>query len=155
MACIEFHLKCFYLPRNQWMFAFMIHELKLNASWWEFYELRVKRQCLAEILYDSCNRSCIIERVYSLFFHTNFCVHFRNNQKNIPFRESKLTRLFQGFFSGKGKASMIVNVNPCASAFDETLHALKFSAIAKKVRSVTILKIFNSPREIQPYFLFS
>ena len=30
---------------------------------------------------------------------------------------------------------MIVNVNQCASAFDETLHALKFSALAKKVKS--------------------
>ncbi len=29
---------------------------------------------------------------------------------------------------------MIVNVNQCASAFDETLYALKFSAIAKKVK---------------------
>ena len=52
----------------------------------------------------------------------------------IPFRESKLTRLFQGFFCGKGRASMIVNVNMCASMFDETFHVMKFSAIAKKVR---------------------
>ena len=36
---------------------------------------------------------------------------------------------------------MIVNVNECASAFDETLHALKFSAIAKKV----ILAIIQIP----------
>ena len=28
---------------------------------------------------------------------------------------------------------MIVNVNQCASAFDETLYALKFAAIAKRV----------------------
>ena len=28
---------------------------------------------------------------------------------------------------------MIVNVNQCASTFDETLHALKYSAIAKQV----------------------
>ena len=28
---------------------------------------------------------------------------------------------------------MIVNVNMCASMFDETLHVMKFSAIAKKV----------------------
>ena len=34
---------------------------------------------------------------------------------------------------GKGKASMIVNVNQCASGFDETIHVLKFSAIAKQV----------------------
>lgn len=30
---------------------------------------------------------------------------------------------------------MIVNVNMCASMFDETFHVMKFSAIAKKVRS--------------------
>ncbi|CAB4013651.1 kinesin KIF20B isoform X1, partial [Paramuricea clavata] len=59
-----------------------------------------------------------------------------NNQKNIPFRESKLTRLVQDLFSGKGKASMIVNVNQCATSFDETLHTLKFSAIAKKVTTI-------------------
>lgn len=29
---------------------------------------------------------------------------------------------------------MIVNVNMCASAFDETFHVMKFSAIAKKVK---------------------
>ena len=29
---------------------------------------------------------------------------------------------------------MVVNVNMCASMFDETFHVMKFSAIAKKVR---------------------
>ncbi|KAK5850076.1 hypothetical protein PBY51_014357 [Eleginops maclovinus] len=66
----------------------------------------------------------------------------RNNQadgmKNsyIPFRESKLTKLFQAVFCGKGKASMIVNINQCASTYDETLHVMKFSAVAKQVVQV-------------------
>ncbi|XP_067836181.1 kinesin-like protein KIF20A [Heptranchias perlo] len=51
----------------------------------------------------------------------------------VPFRESKLTRLFQAFFSGKGKACMIININQCASMYDETLHVMKFSAIAKQI----------------------
>lgn len=51
----------------------------------------------------------------------------------IPFRDSKLTRLFQNFFCGRGKAAMIVNVNQCSSMFDETLHVFKFSAVAKQV----------------------
>lgn len=51
----------------------------------------------------------------------------------IPFRESKLTKLFQAFFCGKGRASMIVNINQCASTYDETLHVMKFSAVAKQV----------------------
>uniref|UniRef100_A0A3P9NV23 Zgc:56231 n=1 Tax=Poecilia reticulata TaxID=8081 RepID=A0A3P9NV23_POERE len=53
----------------------------------------------------------------------------------IPFRESKLTKLFQAFFCGKGRAAMIVNINQCASTYDETLHIMKFSAVAKQVSS--------------------
>ncbi|KAJ7338841.1 hypothetical protein JRQ81_012743 [Phrynocephalus forsythii] len=63
----------------------------------------------------------------------------------IPFRESKLTRLFQPFFCGKGKACMIVNINQCASTYDETLHVMKFSAVAKQV-------IQTFPQKIYDYF---
>ncbi|XP_033763361.1 LOW QUALITY PROTEIN: kinesin-like protein KIF20B [Pecten maximus] len=70
--------------------------------------------------------------------------HHKEKQKIIPFRDSKLTRLFQNFFSGRGKAAMIVNVNQCASMFDETLHVFKFSAIAKQV--VVIQKPDPPPR---------
>ncbi|XP_037549699.1 kinesin-like protein KIF20A [Nematolebias whitei] len=61
--------------------------------------------------------------------------HQMDGAKNgyIPFRESKLTKLFQAFFCGRGKASMIVNINQCVSTYDETLHIMKFSAIAKQV----------------------
>ncbi|NXO34295.1 KI20B protein, partial [Locustella ochotensis] len=54
-------------------------------------------------------------------------------QQHIPFRESKLTHFLQGFFTGKGKVYMIVNISKCASAYEETLNVLKFSAIAQKV----------------------
>ncbi|XP_006169949.1 kinesin-like protein KIF20A [Tupaia chinensis] len=63
----------------------------------------------------------------------------RQNQQNrsklnlVPFRDSKLTRVFQGFFTGRGRSCMIVNVNPCASTYDETLHVAKFSAIASQL----------------------
>ncbi|XP_072546639.1 kinesin-like protein KIF20B isoform X2 [Salminus brasiliensis] len=52
---------------------------------------------------------------------------------HVPFRESKLTHYLQGYFTGRGKACMIVNINQCASMFDETLNVLKFSAVAQKV----------------------
>ncbi|XP_042664926.1 kinesin-like protein KIF20A isoform X2 [Centrocercus urophasianus] len=58
----------------------------------------------------------------------------------IPFRESKLTRLFQPFFCGKGKACMIVNINQHANTYDETLHVMKFSAIAKQVIQAVLPK---------------
>ncbi|NXD75109.1 KI20A protein, partial [Halcyon senegalensis] len=61
----------------------------------------------------------------------------------IPFRESKLTRLFQPFFCGKGKACMIVNINQHAATYDETLHVMKFSAIAKQVVQTILPKSFG------------
>ncbi|XP_049455824.1 kinesin-like protein KIF20B isoform X1 [Epinephelus fuscoguttatus] len=67
------------------------------------------------------------------------CINaLRHNQqakllKHVPFRESKLTHYLQGFFCGRGKACMIVNINQCASMYDETLNVLKFSAVAQKV----------------------
>ncbi|XP_015270754.1 PREDICTED: kinesin-like protein KIF20A [Gekko japonicus] len=64
-------------------------------------------------------------------------------QAYIPFRESKLTRLFQPFFCGKGKACMIVNINQCASTYDETLHVMKFSAVAKQIIQTFQPKIFD------------
>ncbi|XP_058029325.1 kinesin-like protein KIF20A isoform X2 [Ahaetulla prasina] len=57
-------------------------------------------------------------------------------QNVVPFRDSKLTRVFQGFFTGRGQSCMIVNINPCASSYDETLHVAKFSAIASQLIQV-------------------
>ncbi|XP_067223461.1 kinesin-like protein KIF20B [Chanodichthys erythropterus] len=69
------------------------------------------------------------------------CINaLRNNQQarqHVPFRESKLTHYLQGYFTGRGKACMIVNVNQCASMYDETLNVLKFSAVAQKVVVLT------------------
>ncbi|KAG7488481.1 hypothetical protein MATL_G00035170 [Megalops atlanticus] len=62
----------------------------------------------------------------------------------IPFRESKLTRLFQSVFCGKGRACMIVNINQCASTYDETLHVMKFSAVAKQVVQIIPTKSLES-----------
>lgn len=52
----------------------------------------------------------------------------------VPYRDSKLTRLFQAFFSGHaGRVTMLVNIGPDSRVFDETLQVLKFSALAKQV----------------------
>ncbi|KAG7203925.1 hypothetical protein KM043_016945 [Ampulex compressa] len=50
-----------------------------------------------------------------------------------PFRESKLTRLFQRALSGKEHIALIVNVNPMPNLYIETRNVLNFSAIAKKI----------------------
>uniref|UniRef100_A0A8D0L3T8 Kinesin-like protein n=1 Tax=Sphenodon punctatus TaxID=8508 RepID=A0A8D0L3T8_SPHPU len=59
----------------------------------------------------------------------------------VPFRDSKLTRVFQGFFTGRGRSSMIVNINPCDSTYDETLHVAKFSAIASQLIQAPSTKV--------------
>ncbi|PKU29321.1 kinesin-like protein kif20b [Limosa lapponica baueri] len=64
-------------------------------------------------------------------------------QQHIPFRESKLTHFLQAFFSGKGKVYMMVNISQCASAYDETLNVLKFSAIAQKMLLSNIEELKN------------
>ena len=62
----------------------------------------------------------------------------------VPFRESKLTLLFQNYFVGKGqglrqgKITMLVNVSNNASVFDETSHVLEFSALTSKVRTMSM-----------------
>ncbi|XP_061105163.1 kinesin-like protein KIF20A isoform X1 [Conger conger] len=86
----------------------------------------------------------------------------RNNQSNrsrppqvVPFRDSKLTRVLQGFFSGRGRSCMVVNINPCASTYDETLQALKFSAIATQLvhgpaTKTRVAYILSLLREAEP-----
>lgn len=74
--------------------------------------------------------------------------------KMVPFRESKLTRLFQDFFLGNGgKAVMIVNVSTNPSDYDQTTQALSFATTAKHVVP-TIRKQQTSTKvdkdEIQP-----
>ncbi|XP_058605736.1 kinesin-like protein KIF20B isoform X2 [Onychostoma macrolepis] len=84
------------------------------------------------------------------------CINaLRNNhqaRQHVPFRESKLTHYLQGYFTGRGKACMIVNINQCASMYDETLNVLKFSAVAQKVvvlttKSVPVV-VKRSAREV-------
>lgn len=63
---------------------------------------------------------------------------FRENQtrvekQRIPFRDSKLTQLFQNALSGKEKITMIINVNPSVELYEETQHVLKASAIARHI----------------------
>ncbi|XP_024152502.1 kinesin-like protein KIF20B isoform X2 [Oryzias melastigma] len=65
--------------------------------------------------------------------------------QHVPFRESKLTHYLQGFFCGRGKTCMIVNINQCASMYDETLGVLKFSAVAQKV-----VVLFSRPLSVMP-----
>lgn len=56
----------------------------------------------------------------------------------VPFRESKLTTLLKEFLVGNGKTTMIVCASPCGCDYDETINSLKFSSIAKEVRTIQL-----------------
>ncbi|KAF9975903.1 hypothetical protein BGZ73_000250 [Actinomortierella ambigua] len=60
----------------------------------------------------------------------------------VPFRHSKLTELFQSTLEGGSlersncQASMIVNVNPFETSFEENTHVMKFSSVAMNVATL-------------------
>eukprot|EP00667_Euglena_gracilis_P008394 EG_transcript_8505 len=68
--------------------------------------------------------------------------HPAPQRRVVPFRESKITRLFQSSLTGNGKAVMVVNVSPCNKDVEETMHALQYSSIAKEV--------VNTPTPVAP-----
>ncbi|XP_070384758.1 kinesin-like protein KIF20A isoform X2 [Dermacentor albipictus] len=51
----------------------------------------------------------------------------------VPFRESKLTQAMQAYFTTGAQVSLVVNICPSMSVFEESLNALKFSAVAIEV----------------------
>ncbi|ORX77542.1 kinesin-domain-containing protein, partial [Basidiobolus meristosporus CBS 931.73] len=67
----------------------------------------------------------------------------REHKEVVPFRQSKLTEMFQSSFTGEAKAVMLVNVNPYETSFAETSHVLKFAAVAMDITTVrrTVQKV--------------
>ncbi|XP_028615871.1 kinesin-like protein KIF23 [Grammomys surdaster] len=62
----------------------------------------------------------------------------RENQKYgtnkmVPYRDSKLTRLFKNYFDGEGKVRMIVCVNPKAEDYEQSLQVMKFAELTQEV----------------------
>jgi hypothetical protein len=54
-------------------------------------------------------------------------------QKQVPYRNHKLTQLMQDSLGGSSKTLMFVNCSPAASNYDETMMSLKYASRAKKI----------------------
>ncbi|CAG9772359.1 unnamed protein product [Ceutorhynchus assimilis] len=63
-----------------------------------------------------------------------------------PFRDSKLTILFQKALQGKEDISMIVNINASPDMYDDTQHVLMFSAVAQEITTRVEPKILKRSR---------
>eukprot|EP00041_Stephanoeca_diplocostata_P028029 m.783207 g.783207 ORF g.783207 m.783207 type:complete len:1328 (+) comp23293_c0_seq5:175-4158(+) len=70
----------------------------------------------------------------------------RLSKRLIPYRESKLTRLFKTYLEGKGSTSMIVNIANVNAYFDESAHVLKFSALARQVTAAPVVSRIDNGR---------
>ena len=73
------------------------------------------------------NRQAALANTSSLSTGAQYAVH-------IPYRNHKLTQLMQDSIGGQAKTLMFVNLNPCASAADESLMSLRFASRARQVR---------------------
>lgn len=57
-------------------------------------------------------------------------------QKHIPYRESKLTRLLQGSIGGKTKTALIATISPAKINVHETISTLNYASKAKNIRNL-------------------
>jgi len=59
-----------------------------------------------------------------------------DNQRHVPYRDSKLTLLLKSSLSVTNcKTTMVMNVSPCGSQFAETLSTLKFAQRVKLIKA--------------------
>jgi hypothetical protein len=61
-------------------------------------------------------------------------------QKQVPYRNHKLTQLMQDSLGGTAKTLMFVNCSPASSNEDETLMSLKYATRAKKITNTAVKK---------------
>jgi kinesin family protein 20 len=57
-------------------------------------------------------------------------------KKIVPFRESKLTMIFQEYFQGDQNITMITNINPSKEDFEESLRVLNYACTAKEIKPI-------------------
>ncbi|KAF5296994.1 hypothetical protein FQR65_LT10146 [Abscondita terminalis] len=58
----------------------------------------------------------------------------QNKETHIPYRNSKLTYLLQNCLSGNCKTLMFINIKPFDECYSESIRALRFAALVKKVK---------------------
>src|SRR6201992_647470 len=73
------------------------------------------------------------------------------NSNNVPYRNSKLTRLLKFSLGGNSKTVMIVCVSPSSAHFDETQNTLRYANRAKNIQTKVTRNVFNVNRHVKDY----
>lgn len=58
------------------------------------------------------------------------------HKRIVPFRESKLTMIFNEYFNGEQSVSLIVNIWPIAEFIDECKRSLAFACTAREIKTL-------------------
>jgi kinesin family protein 20 len=58
------------------------------------------------------------------------------NKKFVPFRESKLTMLFQEYFLGSQNITLIANITSLKEDFDETIRVLSYTSSMREIKPI-------------------
>ena len=61
------------------------------------------------------------------------------NRVQIPFRDSKLTRLLEDSLGGNCKTTMMAMVSPASESYSESHQTLKFATRAKKIKNEAVI----------------
>lgn len=86
-------------------------------------------------LFQACkiNQSLsVLGKCFDAMRHNSMYV----SKKLVPFRESKLTMLFQEYFQGEQNIIMVTNINPSKDDFDESIRVLSYSCLAKDIKPI-------------------
>lgn len=63
----------------------------------------------------------------------------KGNQRFVPYRDSKLTRILQDSLGGNSNTYMIACVSPAESNYEESLSTLKYAARAMNIKNTPIV----------------
>ncbi|TRY60979.1 hypothetical protein TCAL_05689 [Tigriopus californicus] len=69
------------------------------------------------------------------------------NPGHVPYRESKLTRLFQDSLGGNARTMMIACLSPSDSNYEETVSTLKYAHNTKFINNKPVVNIDKDPKD--------
>ncbi|KAK2721562.1 hypothetical protein QYM36_003752, partial [Artemia franciscana] len=95
-------------------------------------ERTAKAQSTGERLQEACRINLSLATLHHVMDALRYNAKAKI-KKPLRIRDSKLTCVLHRYFNGDSKTTMIVNISPDSRLIEETMHVLKFAALAQKV----------------------